>query len=89
MTPAIALAPDPPTVCVHHKWERQPDGTWRCGNVMIQNDGDEPPRDSWNIYVRLDAGTWVRVRAKSRPWGYGHPGQAKIGAAKLARRRAA
>jgi hypothetical protein len=60
-------------------WERTAAGNWLCGNVAVIQDGG-----SWYIHVRGRYG-WGRVFPAQRPWGYGHAGQAKIGAALMAK----
>lgn len=76
-----------PTVVRHCDWQRTEDGSFRCGNVVIRCDRREPygghTFETWHIYRVDDKGRLVRVHAKSRPWGYGHSGQAKIGASHL------
>ena len=68
-------------------WVRQRDGSWRCGNVKVAIDPKAGRDwDSWFVYV-LRRTRWVKCMPPSRPWGYGHSGQAKIGAALMARHR--
>src|SRR4051794_13145989 len=63
------------------------DGSWRCGNVKVALAADEREgksgRKSWFVFV-LNRTRWTRVFPKMRPYGYGHQGQAKIGAALMA-----
>lgn len=76
----------PPALVVPNEWAEQPDGSLTSGNVMIRNDGGGPSRERWHIYARdEDGGGWVRVWCKSRPYGYGHAGQAKIGVTRLSK----
>ncbi len=73
-----------PIVVRHNDWNEQEDGSLRCGNVLLRCDdvyyiGDYRC-ERWYIYrVEVD-GKLTRVHPKSRPWGYGHSGAAKIGA---------
>lgn len=74
-----------------NRWERLPDGGYRCGNVEIHLAEDLHPaangRTSWFVYERMRGGELELRIPEGRPWGYGHPGQAKIGAALMARAR--
>jgi hypothetical protein len=77
-----------PTVVRHNEWQKMEDGSFRSGNVLIRCDVRTPfgahTFETWFIY-RVDArGKLTKVHPKSRPWGYGHAGQAKIGASHLA-----
>ena len=70
-------------------WKRNRDGTrYRCGNVEVRKvkrpKENHGPGDYWRIFVRHPSGRWEELTLKQRPWGYGHPGQAKIGAALVA-----
>lgn len=80
----IHLKPLPPTVARHNDWQQQRDGSYRCGNVVLRNVGGSGLRSNWRIFVRRN-GRLVMVWPAQRPWGYGHPGQAKIGAAHLSK----
>lgn len=75
-----------PTVVRHNHWRVQEDGSLRCGNVVIRCDRRERYGEyvfeRWHIY-RVDGGRLTRVHPKSRPWGYGSSGAAKIGASRL------
>lgn len=72
-----------PRVVNPNAWVKMEDGSFRSGNVLIRNDGGEALRSDWRIY-RVEAdGRLTLVHPKSRPWGYGHPGQAKIGASHI------
>ena len=62
------------------------DGSWRCGNVKVAVGESDRPWDTWYVYV-LNRTKWRKVMPAQRPWGYGHPGQAKIGAALMARQK--
>jgi hypothetical protein len=85
MTPAIRLDRDPPTVCRHNRWERRPDGSFRSGNVVLRNvAGWGPGREEWAIFV-VAGSREARVHPASRPWTYGHAGQAKIGVSHMLR----
>ncbi len=70
-------------------WKKQEDGSFRCGNVVIRCDERTPFGDGgyvfekWFIYRVETNGKLTRVHPKSRPWGYGHSGAAKIGASHL------
>lgn len=72
----------------HGQWKRQRDGSWRCGNVKIVNIGSTGLRQDWRIFVRARTvrgrADWRIVSLRQRPWGYGHAGQAKIGAGLIA-----
>lgn len=78
-----------PVVVRHCDWNKQEDGSFRCGNVVIRCDERTPygghTFERWHIYRVEDGGRLVKVHAKSRPWGYGHAGQAKIGASHIAK----
>lgn len=71
------------------EWQIQPDGSYRCGNVKVQREKRPDGRYQWFVYVftRLHRGVghWRKVMPEQRPWGYGHQGQAKIGAALMAK----
>lgn len=63
---------------------------YRCGNVAVRQmfwrkkwNGDDGIR--WFIFVRGANKRWKLFLPKTRPYGYGHQGQAKIGAAMCAR----
>lgn len=63
---------------------------YRCGNVAVRQrfwakkwNGDDGLR--WFIFLKQRDGTWKRHLPATRPYGYGHQGQAKIGAAMCAR----
>ena len=63
---------------------------YRCGNVAVRKmlwkkkwNGDDGFR--WFIFVRNKSGKWKLYLPATRPYGYGHQGQAKIGAAMSAR----
>jgi len=75
-----------PVVVRRVLWEKQPDGSFRCGNILIRCDERVQDRghvfQKWYIY-RVDGDTLTRIYVKSRPWAYGRAGQAKIGAAKM------
>lgn len=83
----LALKQLAPVVVRHNDWKEQEDGSFRCGNVLIRCDKRTPfgghVFESWNIYRVNENGKLTRVWAKSRPWGYGHSGAAKIGASHL------
>lgn len=79
----LQLAAGQPTVVRHNTWVKMEDGSFRCGDVIIRNDGDTGIRSDWRIYRVDENGKLTRVWAKSRPWGYGHSGQAKIGASRI------
>lgn len=67
-------------------WRRLKDGSYRCGNVWVrpwQKEGTRPLRDNWRIFVRVKR-KWEMYVSRQRPWGYGHAGQAKIGAGLIA-----
>lgn len=64
-------------------WVEYEDGSFRSGNVVLRNEGGSRIRADWRIYCVDDRGRLVMVSPKSRPWGYGHVGQAKIGAAHI------
>jgi hypothetical protein len=77
-----------PVVVQHNDWRKQDDGSWRCGNVLIRCDKVEQfggyTFRTWYIYRVDPGGKLTKVHPKSRPWGYGRLGGAKIGAARLA-----
>lgn len=83
----LALAAGEPKVVRHNAWQRMEDGSFRCGNVLVRCDEREPfgghTFERWNIYRVEDDGTLTRVWCRSRPWGYGHAGAAKIGASHI------
>lgn len=66
-----------------NSWVAMSDGSFRSGNVVIRNDGGSGIRSDWRIYCVDGVGRLVRVHPRSRPWGYGHAGQAKVGAAHI------
>ncbi len=68
-------------------WKKQEDGSYRCGNVKVAIGPREDNKqwDSWRIFVLDENEQWEMLVLKNRPWGYGHAGQAKIGAALAAR----
>ncbi len=76
-----------PVVVRRCDWQEMEDGSFRCGNVLIRCDERTPSGgyvfQKWNIYRVEENGTLTRIHPKSRPWAYGHAGQAKIGAAKM------
>ncbi len=76
-----------PVVVRHCDWKEMEDGSLRCGNVVIRCDKRTPygghTFETWHIYRVESTGKLTRVHPKSRPWGYGHAGQAKIGASHL------
>ncbi len=76
-----------PVVVNPNDWSEQEDGSLRCGNVVIRCDERTPHGgytfERWHIYRVESDGKLTRVHPKSRPWGYGHAGQAKIGASRL------
>lgn len=83
----LKLKAGPPKVVRVNAWRKQDDGSFRSGNVLIRCDERTPygghTFERWHIY-RVEAnGTLTRVWAKSRPYGYGHAGQAKIGASHI------
>jgi hypothetical protein len=85
----LKLKQTAPTVVRHNDWQQMEDGSFRSGNVVIRCDRREPfgghTFETWNIY-RVDGnGRLTRVWCKSRPWGYGHAGQAKIGASHMSK----
>lgn len=70
-----------------NEWTEQDDGSLRSGNVLLKCDEvyfiGEYRCERWFIYLVGEAGSIARVSPKSRPWGYGRSGAAKIGAAHL------
>lgn len=64
-----------------HLWERLKNGDYQSGNCRVCY---QPKQDQWLVFVK-EGEEWVNKRPVSRPWGYGHAGQAKIGAAHMAR----
>lgn len=78
-----------PVVCRRNDWREQEDGSLRCGNVVIRCDERTPfggyTFERWFIYRVEPSGKLTRVHPKSRPWGYGHSGAAKIGASHLSK----
>lgn len=78
----------PPAVTNPNAWVRTGDGSFRSGNVLIRCDERTPfggyTFERWHIYRMDGKGRLVRVHPKSRPWGYGRAGAAKIGASHLA-----
>lgn len=77
----------PPVVVNPNAWTRMEDGSFRSGNVVVRCDERTPfggyTFERWHIYRVGRGGELVRVWAKSRPWGYGRAGQAKIGAGRI------
>ncbi len=77
-----------PVVVNLNDWSEQEDGSLRCGNVVIRCDERTPyggyTFERWHIYRVETDGKLTRVHPKSRPWGYGRIGGAKIGASRLA-----
>lgn len=84
----LALKKAPPVVVNPNAWVEMEDGSFRCGNVLVRCDERTTfggyTLQWWNIYRVGRGGRLTRVWAKSRPWGYGRSGQAKIGASHLA-----
>lgn len=78
----LKLKYGPPRTVRRASWLEQEDGSWRCGDVLIRCD-ERHPWERWHIYRVGKGGELTRVSAKSRPWGYGRAGQAKIGAARM------
>lgn len=72
-----------PVVHRRNDWKQMEDGSFRCGNVLIRNDGGTGIRSNWRIYRVEQDGRLTLIHPKSRPWGYGHSGQAKIGASHM------
>jgi len=83
----LALKQSAPTVVRHNAWAEMEDGSFRCGNVVIRCDERIPyggyAFQRWHIYRVGRGGKLTRVWAKSRPWGYGCSGSAKIGAGRI------
>lgn len=83
----LRLKAGPPKVVRANAWLEQEDGSFRCGNVLIRCDERTPcgghAFERWHIYRVEPDGRLTRVWAKSRPYGYGHAGQAKIGASHI------
>lgn len=75
----VELARLPPTTVRRNAWVKHPDGSHRCGNVVLRSNGEEWPNDSWSVFLVDADGVETQVHCPSRPWGYGHLGQAKIG----------
>lgn len=73
-----------PRVTSLGQWTKLADGSWRCGNVMIVNVGEDGQfcRQDWRVFV-LNSRRWA-LAEYSRKYGYSHAGQAKIGAALVA-----
>lgn len=84
----LKLKKTAPVVVRLNDWNEMEDGSFRCGNVVIRCDSKTSygghTFETWHIYCVGRGGKLIRVYAKSRPWGYGHAGQAKIGANHLA-----
>jgi hypothetical protein len=68
-------------------WERLPDGSWQCGNVRIINLGSKTDRykADWFVFLVKDGELQGPIMPAQRQHGYGHAGQAKIGASLMAR----
>ena len=82
MTPPIKLE-QTKRVSSLGTWVRLKDGSYQCGNVKVMNVGGKGREASWRIFVRSGR-KWEVLVLKSRPWGYGSAGQAKVGAALVA-----
>ena len=78
-----------PVVYRRNDWKEQEDGSFRCGNVLIRCDERTPyggyTFERWRIYRVETTGKLTLVHPKSRPWGYGSAGAAKIGASHLSK----
>lgn len=76
------------TVAVNlNEWTEHDDGSLRSGNVLLRCDevyfiGDYRC-ERWFIYLVGADSRITRVAPKSRQWGYGSSGAAKIGAAHI------
>ena len=78
------------------QWKQLPNGDWQCGNVQVRclERYKLPTTGDWEFqtwWVFVFTGTketkdgWDIVTPDQRPYGYGHAGQAKIGAALMAK----
>lgn len=79
----IQLKRDEPVLVQHCRWIRVSAREFRCGNVVLQNVGTlDRPGQRWHILLRR-GDKLTRIACKSRPWGYGSAGQAKIGVSRF------
>lgn len=63
-------------------WTELPDGSWESGSFIVCK-----AKGSWWIYSVDADGVRTRAMPKSRLWGYGSAGQAKVGAALMEKKK--